>query len=254
MAGAPRKAAETGEIHADGHIQDFRPGDEIPSANNSTESVTKNGATSPAGRRRSASRPRGPSGERGAVRARIRSAAREEFLERGYDGTTMRSVARRAGCDSAMVGYYFGSKQRLFRESLNLPIDPADEVISVLSGGLDGVAERILHYALSIYEERITGDTMLALMRALITDAQTSQRFRAYFRSDILGKVAAFFGDDADDVGEQIELIMAMMYGIATMRYAVRLEPLASMPEERLVAFMAPIIQSRIDRIVTHLG
>ncbi len=199
--------------------------------------------------RRSGSHSRGPSAERGEVRARIREAARGEFVDRGYDATTMRSVARRAGCDSAMVSYYFGSKQRLFRECMNLPLDPAEESIAQLSQGIDGAGERLLRYALSLYRERITGDTMLALMRALITDAATSQRFRAYFRHDVLGQVTAFFGEDSD-LEEQIELLLSMMYGIATMRYVVRLEPLASLPDEDLVAQVAPLVQERLNRMV----
>jgi hypothetical protein len=47
---------------------------------------------------------------------------------------------------------------------------------------------------------------------------------------------------------QQLELAMAQLYGLATMRYVVRLEPLASMPRERIVAELAPYIQFRIDR------
>jgi len=148
-----------------------------------------------------------------------------------------------------MVSYYFGSKQRLFRECLNLPLDPAQEVIAQLAQGIDGAGERLLRYGLSLYETRLTGDTMLALMRALITDAQTSQRFRTYFRNDILNQITASFGTDTD-LGEQVEMLVAMMYGLVTMRYAVRLEPLASMPEERLIAEIAPLLQERLDRLL----
>ncbi len=220
-----------------------------------TSGISGDPAPAPTGRRprpssrRRGERTRGPSAERGEVRARISRAAREEFIEKGYDGTTMRSVARRAGCDSAMVAYYFGSKQRLFRECLNLPLDPAHEVIAQLSQGIDGAAERLLRYSLSLYETRLTGDTLLALMRALITDAQTGQRFRSYFANDILTRVTHFFGTDTD-LGEQVEMVAAMMYGVATMRYAVRLEPLASMPTERLIDELAPLLQERLDRIV----
>ena len=196
---------------------------------------------------------RGPHGVRGEVRTRILTSAREEFIDHGYDDATMRAIARRAGCDSAMVSYYFGSKQRLFRESFDLPSDPAEEILALLLPGPQGAAHRIMDYAMVLYEERLTADTMQALMRALITDATTSRRFRTYIRTDVLDKVSAFLGG-GKDFDEQIELSLAMVYGVAVMRYLVRLEPLASMPRDRIVAEVAPVIQARIDALVHASG
>lgn len=190
------------------------------------------------------------------MRERIRSAARAEFLERGYDATTLRGVATRAGCDSAMVSYYFESKQRLFRECLNLPLDPAQEVLGVLVHGPAGAGERLARRALRLYEEQLTSDTMRALMRALMTDADTSQRFRDYVRNEVFEEVGVYFGAPAhvrQRIAEQIELAMSFSYGVATMRYLVQLEPLASMPREQLIRELASVIQHRVDRIFALL-
>jgi len=45
---------------------------------------------------------------------RILAAARELFAEGGFDGTTTRQVAERAGVNQAMIHYYFRSKERLY--------------------------------------------------------------------------------------------------------------------------------------------
>jgi AcrR family transcriptional regulator len=47
------------------------------------------------------------------TRAAIAEAAQELFLERGYDKTTMRAVADRAGVSIGNAYYYFGSKEHL---------------------------------------------------------------------------------------------------------------------------------------------
>ena len=58
--------------------------------------------------------PAGVPSERGqATRAAIAAAAQELFLERGYDGTTMRAVAERAGVSVGNAYYYFASKEHL---------------------------------------------------------------------------------------------------------------------------------------------
>ncbi|MFZ1382363.1 MAG: TetR family transcriptional regulator [Scrofimicrobium sp.] len=190
---------------------------------------------------------RGPSAKRGEVRERIISVARQHFLRDGYDATTMSAIAKEAGCTPAMVTYYFESKQRLFRECLDLPIDPTELVLGTILEGKEGAGERIARRSLALYEDTLTADTMIALASALLTDAATSQRFRNYFRNDILKTAEKELGMDAE-LAEEIEFAMATMFGIVTMRYIVRLEPIASMPRERLVREIAPIVQNRLDR------
>ena len=158
----------------------------------------------------------------------------------------MRQIARSAGCDSALITYYFSTKQQLFRACLDLPSDPASDVIALLAPGPSGAAERLVDYALDLYEHHLTSDAMSALMRALATDAETSQRFRAYISTEVLGPVAAAIGAGTA-IAQRIEIVLSMMHGVVTMRYIVRLEPLASMSREQVKAQLAPLIQPLID-------
>src|SRR2546429_8767482 len=51
---------------------------------------------------------------RGAdTRALVLDAARDELAERGYTGTTTRSIAERAGVQLSLVHYHFGGKRQL---------------------------------------------------------------------------------------------------------------------------------------------
>ncbi|GMG87553.1 TetR/AcrR family transcriptional regulator [Biformimicrobium ophioploci] len=47
-------------------------------------------------------------------RERILDAAEELFAAHGYDGVTLRQIAKLAGVDVALTSYYFGPKQDLF--------------------------------------------------------------------------------------------------------------------------------------------
>ena len=51
-----------------------------------------------------------------ATREKILDAAEELFAERGYHGVSIREIVGRAGVDLALVHYYFGPKDALFRE------------------------------------------------------------------------------------------------------------------------------------------
>ncbi len=50
------------------------------------------------------------------MEARILEAAGELFMEQGFVKTTMGRIAQRAGCNQALVHYYYRTKERLFEQ------------------------------------------------------------------------------------------------------------------------------------------
>ncbi|WP_322818571.1 helix-turn-helix domain-containing protein [Tepidiforma sp.] len=75
-----------------------------------------------------------------ATRERILAAARALFAERGFDGTSVRMIANRAGVSDPAVHYYFPSKYDLFRALMVQPdygVPPRarnlDEAVDVLA-------------------------------------------------------------------------------------------------------------------------
>src|SRR5438552_3165138 len=65
--------------------------------------------------------PRGPRGDRGVTLARIQQAARASFAAHGWEGTSLRAIAREVGVDAALVHYYFSSKEALLDAVTNPP-------------------------------------------------------------------------------------------------------------------------------------
>ena len=239
------------EMLANSRTRDLEPGAKKAKASSPAQKTAKS----------SPGRERGPRGARGKMREQIKRVAESQFIARGYDGTTMRSIAKGAGCDPAMVSYYFGSKQRLFRDCFDLPLDPLQQILQLWEPGLEGIADRLLDFAFTLYEERLTKDRMKALMRALITDSETTQRFRAYMSenllkggAEVLNTLQITFGQEVNEELETnfqalIEILMSMIYGVATMRYIVQLEPVASMERSELQNRLAPILQTQIENL-----
>ncbi len=63
--------------------------------------------------------PRKPQQDRAVqTRQRIVEAALRAFSERGYDATSVRDIAAGLGLNHAMITYYFGSKEQLWRDSV----------------------------------------------------------------------------------------------------------------------------------------
>lgn len=57
------------------------------------------------------------------TRERIKNAAVEVFIEKGYDGTRMQEIAHRAKANKAMIHYYFRSKSDLFEAIIKETIE-----------------------------------------------------------------------------------------------------------------------------------
>ena len=97
------------------------------------------------GRRRGPRRrPGAGSAQQSSTREAILTAARESFLAQGYEGTTIRAVARTAGVDPALVSYYFGSKGDLFGAAVNLRVRASEEIAAAVSGDLRSAGPRLV--------------------------------------------------------------------------------------------------------------
>jgi AcrR family transcriptional regulator len=65
-----------------------------------------------------------PGGEES--RARILEAAGQLFADRGYDGVSVRALAKRAGVNAAAINYHFGGKEGLYHAVIRKLIDDTE--------------------------------------------------------------------------------------------------------------------------------
>ena len=61
------------------------------------------------------------------TRRRLLEAAEHLFVERGFEGLSMRQITARAGTNLAAVNYHFGSKETMLRELLSQRLDRLNE-------------------------------------------------------------------------------------------------------------------------------
>jgi len=70
-----------------------------------------------------ARQPRGPKAER-IDPSRILEAAQRVFSQEGVQGTSIRAIAREAGCDPALIYYHFVNKEAMFTAVLGRKFPP----------------------------------------------------------------------------------------------------------------------------------
>jgi AcrR family transcriptional regulator len=179
-------------------------------------------------------------GESGAREA-ILEAARQAFTERGYDGASLRGIARAAGVDPALVLHYFRDKQQLFVTAVRFPFDPAVVVDQVLAGGREHVGESIVRFFLSVGEDEARRGAIIGILRSAVTNEHAAAMLREFVSEALVGRIADRLG--VPHARLRPTLVASQMVGLFLFRYVIRLEPLASASPEELVAAVAPNIQ-----------
>jgi AcrR family transcriptional regulator len=187
-------------------------------------------------RARSGRRP-GDSGTRDAIQA----AAREQFAALGFDRTSLRSVALQAGVDPTLVSHFFGSKQKLFAEVMQLPFDPAQLIPRIVAGDPAGIGTRLATFIMTVLQTPEGHARLTGLIRAAASEDAAAAVVRERVTREILAPLAAGLGSDQPQL--RGSLVASQVVGMVMARYVVKVEPLASLPPEQVIALIGPTLQ-----------
>ncbi|SMD12765.1 TetR/AcrR family transcriptional regulator [Lentzea albidocapillata] len=175
------------------------------------------------------------------TKAALVAAAREVFVEKGYDGATVRAIAAKAGVDAAMVNHWFGGKEGLFAQSvLQLPFDPAEILKRILDGPAEEAGERIVRTFVTVWDAT-GGGTFAALIRSVTSQPEVAGALKSFLINAIFKNVLTAL--DAEQHELRATLCATQMVGLGIVRYVVQFEPLASTDLETVVRTVAPNLQ-----------
>ncbi len=183
------------------------------------------------------------------TREALITAAREVFIEQGYDGATVRAIAAKAGVDAAMVNHWFGSKEGLFGEAvLKLPFNPQEIVDILLASDPDHIGETIVNTFLTRWDTT-GGGVFTALMRSVTSHDEAAQMLRDFFLKIVFKHVIGKMAPDHREL--RATLVATQLVGMGMVRYVARFEPLASADIKTVAAAIAPTIQRYITGTIT---
>jgi AcrR family transcriptional regulator len=175
------------------------------------------------------------------TRTSILDAAREVFAERGFDKASIRAIATAAQVDPALVHHYFGTKDKLFLASMNMPVNPAELVPQALAGPRDQAGERLVRMFLTVWDSP-AGTAAVALLRSAMSNEWTARLMREFVVTQVLRRAIRELGLD-DDADLRAALAATQLSGLAVVRYILKVEPVASADPEHLVRAIAPTLQ-----------
>ncbi len=158
-------------------------------------------------------------GQRAATHARILDAARAEFGDRGFEATTVRGIARRAGVDPSLVLQHYGSKSALFTAAIRLPpgepreaADHLVDVIGVRAGPLP--------------------PEMQALVRSMLTAPDAAEAVRQHLDERIANLAVSIGGEDAE---LRAAIAVSSVLGLTLARHFLGLRAVSSASDDDVV-------------------
>ncbi|TFV56058.1 TetR/AcrR family transcriptional regulator [Mycobacterium sp. PS03-16] len=181
--------------------------------------------------------------------ARILTAAREQFAAHGFAGTTLRAVARAADVDPALVYHYFGSKEGLLDAATDPPQRWLESVARTWATPPAELGAALLRLMLGAWADEEIGPVLRAVLLTAAHDETTREKLRRVVEGSLIG--VSQLGTDQRDRQRRSGLISSQIMGLALMRYVWRVEPVASMTDDELVAAVAPNLQRYVEGDLT---
>jgi AcrR family transcriptional regulator len=168
---------------------------------------------------------------RAATQARILDAARQEFGDRGFEATTVRSVARRAEVDPSLVLQHYGSKAALFTAAIQLPPGEPGEAADHLADVLEVRAAAL-------------PPEMRALVRSMLTTPEASEAVRRHLDERIGNLAAGIGGPDAE---LRAAIAVSSILGLTVARHFLQLRAVSNVSDDEFVRVAGRALTTGVD-------
>jgi AcrR family transcriptional regulator len=181
---------------------------------------------------------------RGAKRDLLLNAARDEFVDNGLDGATMRSIALRAGCTTGAIYPLFESKEAIYAALLEQSLFRLDKHVAKAISDVQGPKLQVdagcraflEYYLLHRFEVNLGLYAFRGLKRQGLGKNADRHLNQALWRvlQRIASPLAEARGIAAAEVRPMVALLFSQMIGALVLQIAGRLDFLQIDPRELL--------------------
>jgi AcrR family transcriptional regulator len=175
------------------------------------------------------------------TRRSILTAARELFAAAGYERTTMREVAARAGVDPALIHHYFTNKDGLLSAAPPPPLDPA-ELLAGVADVPDRAGTELVRRLVGVWEGHpVVRKQMVAMVRTALSNDHATALLRAALTRTVVAAVQEAAAPDQREL--RAALIVSHMGGLLLARYVLQVPGVADAAPNQLVDAVGPVVQ-----------
>jgi len=166
------------------------------------------------------------------------------FSQKGFEGTSVRDIAEAAGINTAMISYYFGSKEKLMeaifeRRSMNIKekvdllmkddrLDPFQKIFSLLDDYIDKIMLRKKFHRIMLCEQVINQNPIIVEMMAKMK-SRHSTSINELIR---LGQKKGLFKKNVDIPMMMNTLVGTVTHMLVNLEFYKSFHDLGSLSEE----------------------
>ena len=175
------------------------------------------------------------------TRGEIIEAAKRVFAAKGYDGTSLRAVARDAGVDPALVHHYFDGKASLFVAAMALPFDPRAVKTHASSAEYSGA--RTIESFLTMWDlAEGSGSSFGSCVAAMAASANVADAMREFVAERVWSSVRRNEGESDALAKRRVSMVSSQLMGLAFTRYILRVPPMSTATPRQIGRWVGPTL------------
>jgi AcrR family transcriptional regulator len=175
------------------------------------------------------------------TRGEIIEAAKRVFAAKGYDGASLRGVAREAGVDPALVHHYFDGKASLFVAAMALPFDPRQVKSHAMAPDYSGA--RTIESFLSMWDAaQGSGSSFGSCVSAMAASASVADAIREFVNERVWSVVNREEGESDAVRRQRTAMVSSQLMGLAFTRYILRVPPMSTASPHEIGSWVGPTL------------
>jgi AcrR family transcriptional regulator len=180
------------------------------------------------------------------TRGEIIDAAKRVFAAKGYDGASLRAVAREAEVDPALVHHYFDGKASLFVAAMALPFDPRTVAMHEHPGVADpgsSVGSVVITGFLTMWDHAEgTGSSFASCVAGMAASTNVADAMREFVAERIWEKTPVNEGESDEVTRQRRALVSSQLMGLAFIRYILRVPPISTTTPQEIARWAGPTL------------
>ena len=180
------------------------------------------------------------------TRGEIVEAAKRVFAAKGYDGASLRAVAREAQVDPALVHHYFEGKASLFVAAMALPFDPRivqNGRVDASSTSTSSPGSMVISGFLTMWDHAEgTGSSFAACVAGMAASASVADAMREFVAERVWSNSPVNDGENDDMTRRRRALVSSQLMGLAFTRYILRVPPVSTATPAEIASWAGPTL------------
>ncbi len=176
------------------------------------------------------------------TRGEIVDAAARVFAAKGYEGASLRAIAREAGVDPALVHHYFDGKASLFIAAMSIPFDP--RTVKESAGTARVVDGPDVEAFLTMWDRAEgSGSSFASCVAAMANSPSVADAIREFVAERVWSLHTTKEGESDALVQQRQSLVSSQLMGLAFVRYILRVPPMSTASPQEIARWVAPTMR-----------